>query len=145
MERENLTLENAKIISEIVQKMASDRGGPIVIAFVNQWGSPVLVHFMDGALPASYDIALNKAYTAATTRISTEELMDRSSPGGDLFGINFSNNGKIITFPGGYPLTVKGKVVGAIGVSGGAAKYDNDLAFLGKESFELLSKGEKNG
>lgn len=142
MDKKKLTLKYAKAISEVVERAAGEQGTPVVVAIVNEWGAPVLVHFMDGALPASYDIALSKAYTAATTRISTEELMDRSAPGGDLFGINFSNDGRIITFPGGYPLYADGKITGGIGVSGGSAKYDNDLAFLGKRGFELIVKGE---
>lgn len=142
MSRKILTLKYAKAISEIIERAAKNMGTPVVIALVNEWGAPVLVHFMDGALPASYDIAVNKAYTAATTRMSTEELMDRSSPGGDLFGINFSNSGRIVTFPGGYPLKDGEEILGGIGVSGGSGKYDNDLAFLGKRGFEIIAKGE---
>lgn len=128
-----LNLSIATKIMDEVCKAAEDLGTPIVIAISNEWGLPIAVHFMDGALPASYDIAVNKAYTSATVRLSTEVLKELSRDGGELFGIANTNNNKIVTFPGGFPLEADGKVVGAVGVSGGTADYDNKLAFIAKE------------
>lgn len=131
----NLSLAT-KIIKE-VESIAEELGTPVVIAIANEWGFPIAVHFMDEALPASYDIAVNKAYTSATVRLSTEVLKELSRDGGELFGIMNTNNNKIVTFPGGFPLEVNGKVVGGVGVSGGTADYDNKLAYIAKETFEV--------
>lgn len=131
-----LNLKIAKALIEAVENQAMKKGVPVVIAVANEWGCPIAVHFMDGALPASYDIAVNKAFTSSTVRLSTEYIRDLSKDGGDLFGIINTNNNKIVAFPGGFPLEINGKVVGAIGVSGGTADYDNKLAFLGKEIYK---------
>ena len=135
-----LNLKIATHLIEAVEKIALEKGIPVVIAITNEWGSPIAVHFMDDALPASFDIALNKAYTCATIRLSTEELWNLSQEGGALFGINTTNNNRIVVFPGGFPLEVNGKVVGGVGVSGGTAEYDNELAFLVKEIYREVTK-----
>lgn len=128
-----LNLSIATRVIDEVCRVAEELGTPIVVAISNKWGFPIAVHFMDGALPASYDIAVNKAYTSATVRLSTEVLKELSRDGGELFGIANTNNNRIVTFPGGFPFEVDGKVVGAIGISGGTADYDNKLAYIGKE------------
>lgn len=130
-----LNLKIATHIIEAVQKIATNYGIPVVIAIANEWGTPIAIHFMDGALPASFDIALNKAYTSSTLRLSTEEVRELSRDGGELFGINNTNSNRIVSFPGGFPLKIDEKVVGGVGVSGGTAKYDNELAFLAKEIY----------
>lgn len=135
-----LNLNIATSIAKEVEKVAKTLRTPVVIAIANEWGLPIVVHFMDNALPASFDIAINKAYTSATVRLSTEDLRELARDGGELFGIGNSNNNKIVTFPGGIPLKVNGQVVGAIGVSGGTAEYDNKLAYLGKEIYEEVIK-----
>lgn len=130
-----LNLDIATKVIKEVEAVAKELGTPIVVAIANEWGLPIAVHFMDGALPASYDIAVNKAYTSATVRLSTEVLKELSRDGGELFGIMNTNNNKIVPFPGGFPLEVNGKVVGAIGISGGTADYDNKLAYIGREIY----------
>lgn len=138
--RKYLNLSIAKALIEEVEKKANDHKIPVVIAISNSWGYPIAVHFMDGALPASYDIAVNKAFTSSTVRISTEELRELSKDGGELFGINNTNHNKIIAFPGGFPLEVEGEIVGGIGVSGGSADYDNFLAAYGKDLYKGVVK-----
>lgn len=140
MNNKYLNLNLAKAIIEAVEKKAEENKVPVVIAIANTWGYPIAVHFMDGALPASYDIAVNKAFTSATVRLSTEELRELSKDNGELFGINNTNQNKIIAFPGGFPLKVEGQVVGAIGVSGGTAEYDNYLASFGKDLYKEVVK-----
>ena len=52
-------------------------------------------------------------------------LGEAAQPGGSLFGLNSTNNGRIVIFGGGYPATdEKGEVIGAIGVSGGSVEED---------------------
>ncbi len=131
-----LNLEVSKKVIEEVENLAKNEGIPVVIAICNEWGSIIAVHFMDGALPASLDIAINKAFTSATIRIATEDLKALSIDDGELFGINNTNNNKIVAFPGGFPINQSGKIVGAIGVSGGSAEYDNKLALFGKNICE---------
>ncbi len=55
--------------------------------------------------------------------------------GGQFFGIHASNNGRIMIFAGGIPLKRNGKVVGAIGVSGGSGDQDHAVAEAGAAAF----------
>ena len=70
--------------------------------------------------------------------MSTAQLGTLSQPGESLYGIQFTNNGKIVIFGGGEVLKKDGIIVGAIGVSGGSAEQDTALAAYGKSVFEIL-------
>lgn len=130
-----INLSTAKEIIEKVEVMASEMNLPVVIAVANEWGNIIAVHFMDGALPGSYDIAVDKAYTSAVLRLTTEEIGKLSKCGESLFGIGNTNKNRIITFGGGYPLKAYNKVLGGIGVSGGSAEQDIALSEYGASFF----------
>ena len=108
----------------------------VVIAVADAAGRPVAVQSMDGAYIASFDIALNKSFTSASLKMSTAKLAELSQPGKELYGIQFTNEGKIVIFGGGEVLEADGKIIGALGVSGGSAKEDTELAAYGKEAFK---------
>ncbi len=67
--------------------------------------------------------------------IETIDLAKHSQSGGQFFGIHASNDGKIMIFAGGIPLKREGKVVGAIGVSGGSGDQDHAVATAGAAAF----------
>ena len=110
-------------------------GLPVVIAIADKAARPVLIHCMDDAYIASFDIALNKAYTSAGLKMSTAELGRLSMPGQPLYGIQNTNQGRIVIFGGGEVLERNGKIVGALGVSGGTLEQDTALAAYGREIF----------
>jgi len=83
----------------------------------------------------SIDIALKKAYTSRAFEIETKELAKHSQSGGPFFGVHASYDGKIMIFAGGIPLKRDGKVVGAIGVSGGSGDQDQAVAAAGAAAF----------
>ena len=119
-----------------IKAYAEEMGVNVVIAVSDQAGRPVAVQCMDDAYIASFDIALNKTFTSASLKMSTEELSHLSQPGQSLYGIQFTNQGKIVIFGGGEPLKADGKIIGALGVSGGSAEEDTAIAAYGKEIFE---------
>jgi uncharacterized protein GlcG (DUF336 family) len=90
---------------------------------------------MDGAWIGSIDIAINKAFTSRAFDISTKDLAKYSQSGGQFFGIHASNHGRVMVFAGGIPLKRDGKVVGAVGVSGGSAEQDHTVAEAGAMAF----------
>jgi uncharacterized protein GlcG (DUF336 family) len=90
---------------------------------------------MDGAWLGSIDISQKKAYTSRAFDIATKDLAGHSQPGQQFYGIHASNNGKIMIFAGGIPLKKGGKVVGAIGVSGGSGDQDHAVAEAGAAAF----------
>ncbi len=124
-----------KLIGRIEEK-AAEWGMRVVTAVSDASGRPVAVHCMDGAYMGSFDVALNKTYTSIAFQMSTAELGALSRPGESLYGIQFTNEGRIVIFGGGEVLKREGVIVGALGVSGGSAKQDTDLAAYGKSIFE---------
>src|SRR2546426_3201383 len=113
----NLTL--ARKVIAAAEKKAATIGQPMNIAVVDEGGNLVTHVRMDGAWIGSIDISINKAFTSRAFDIATKDLAQHSQSGGQFFGIHASNHGRIMIFAGGIPLKEKGKVVGAIGVSGG--------------------------
>lgn len=133
----NITLEQARALSEQVRQKAKEIGVNAVVAISNNAGNPVLVESMDNAYIASYDIALNKAFTVVSLKMSTSVLKPLAQPGGSLYGIQFTNGGKIVIFGGGEPLcNQNGDIIGGLGVSGGTEEQDTALAEYGKQIFE---------
>ena len=134
--KHDMTLQVAKALIEKIEQKAAEVGVNAVIAVSDQAGRIVAVHVMDNAYIASYDIAVNKTFTAAGLKMSTAELAKLAGPGQPLYGIQHTNEGKIVIFGGGEPLKVGDKIIGALGVSGGTAKQDTMLAAYGKEVFK---------
>ena len=131
-----MSLQIAKALIEKIEQKASEVGVNAVIAVSDQAGRIVAVHSMDDAYIASYDIAVNKTFTSAGLKMSTAKLAELAKPGGSLYGIQHTNEGKIVIFGGGEPLEVEDKIIGALGVSGGTAEQDTMLAAYGKEVFK---------
>ena len=131
--KHRMTLALAKSLIEKVEQKAIEIDLAVVIAVSDQAGRIVAVHCMDDAFMASYDIAVHKTFTSAGLKMSTAELTKLSQPGQPLYGIQHTNEGKIVIFGGGEPLEAEGKIIGALGVSGGTAEQDTMLAAYGKE------------
>ncbi len=136
---DRMTLALAEALIARVKEKAAQMGVRAVVAVSDAAARPVAVHCMDDAYIASFDIALNKTYTSASLKMSTEKLGELSQPGQPLYGIQFTNGGRIVIFGGGEVLELKGKIVGVLGVSGGTAQEDTALAAYGKTIFEEVA------
>ena len=130
-ETSRISLTSAKKLIDRLEEEAERRGSKAVFAVCGPEGNPIAVHVMDGAFLVSFDVATKKAYTAAAVRMSTMELAKLAQPGGTFFGVDKMENGKIVIFGGGIPLTVGGRIIGALGVSGGTGEEDHSLAEYG--------------
>src|SRR3954466_10825285 len=129
-----VTLADARRIIAAAERKAEDIGQPMNIAVVDTGGNLVAHVRMDGAWIGSVDIAINKAWTARAFDISTKQLAELSQSGDQFFGINASNNGRVMIFAGGVPLKRGNEVVGAVGVSGGMGKQDQAVAEAGAQA-----------
>lgn len=139
--KHKMSLKIAKALIEKVEQKAAKDGVNVVIAVSDQAARVVAVHCMDDAYIASYDIAVNKTYTSAALKMSTAELAKLAQLGQPLYGIQHTNEGKIVIFGGGEPLEAEGKIIGALGVSGGTAEQDTRLAAYGKEVLKEVIRG----
>ena len=130
-----IRLEDARRVIAAAEKKAAEIGQPMNIAVTDEGGNLVAHVRMDNAWIGSIDIAQKKAFTSRAFDISTKDLAAHSQSGGQFFGIHASNDGKIMIFAGGIPLTKAGQVVGAIGVSGGSGEQDHAVAEAGAKAF----------
>src|SRR4026209_1926264 len=120
-----VTIEDARRVIAAAEKKAIEIGQPMNIAVADEGGNLVAHVRMDGAWLGSIDISINKAFTSRAFDIATKDLATHSQSGGQFFGIHVSNHGRIMVFAGGIPLREAGKVIGAIGVSGGSGEQDH--------------------
>ncbi|EMA43531.1 GlcG/HbpS family heme-binding protein [Halococcus saccharolyticus] len=131
-------LDLAKELADTAETRANEIDNPMVIAIANAEGTLIVNRRMDRAWLGSIDIARNKAYTAACYEMATDELGKAAQPGEPLYGIQNTNDDRMVIFGGGYPLHSEGELVGAVGVSGGAVEQDMDVAMSVVETFEEL-------
>jgi uncharacterized protein GlcG (DUF336 family) len=130
-----VTLQETRKGISAAEMRATEIGQHMNIAVVDEGGNLVSHVRMDGAWIGSIDIAINKAFTSRAFDISTRDLAQHSQSGGQFFGIHVSNHGRVIVFAGGMPLKRKGKIVGALGVSGGSGEQDHTVAKAGEKAF----------
>ena len=130
-----IKLKDAQHVIAAAAAKAQEIGQPMNIAVADEGGNLVAHVRMDGAWIGSVDISIKKAYTSRAFDITTKDLATHSQSGGQFFGIHASNSGKIMVFAGGIPLKRDGKVVGAVGVSGGSGDQDHAVAEAGAKAF----------
>ncbi len=124
--RPSLTADDAKTMMAACINEAEKQQWSLSIAIVDDAGYILRLDRMDGAGPASSDVALGKARTAAITRRRTREWEER-----------LKDRPAFLTYPadvmlqGGVPIFHEGECVGAIGVSGRASHEDEQVADAG--------------
>ena len=129
-----ITLADARRVIAAAEQKATQIGQPMNIAVADAGGNLVSHVRMDGAWLGSVDISIKKAWTSRAFDIDTKTLSTLTQPGDDFYGIHASNDGKVMIFAGGIPLKRDGRVVGAIGVSGGSGKQDHEVAEAGAKA-----------
>ena len=113
-------------------------GVPMNIAVYDDGDNMKAFVRMDGAFLGSADIAMNKARTAALFGFNTEALYDFVKPGGTSPGFDRTKGG-LIVFAGGIPIKdAEGRLIGAVGVSGGAVAEDFQVATAAAEAIQSL-------
>ncbi len=122
-----LTLGMAKKLVAAAEVEAKKRGATVVIAVVDDGGQLILLERLDDTQVASVEVAISKARTAAIFRRPSKVFEDQVK------------NGRVaaLALPGatplqgGIPITVEGKVIGAIGASGNSPQEDEEIALAG--------------
>lgn len=127
---ESVSLKQAQVMAQAAEQKARAINVPMVIAVVDASGNLVLHERMEGALPVSIQVSIKKAYSAVALKMTTAKLASATQPGQELYGIQHSDD-QLITFGGGIPIVHNGKVIGAIGVSGGSVTEDVSVAQAG--------------
>jgi uncharacterized protein GlcG (DUF336 family) len=126
---EPITIEQAKKAAAAAAEEAKKINTFMAIAVVSPSGDLVYFEKMDNTQYASIAIAIHKAKAAATFRRSTESFEQRVAAGGA--GLTLLTLDGIIASPGGNPIIVGGKLIGAIGLSGGTGAQDHQGSLAG--------------
>ena len=125
---QSVSLDDAQRIIQAGIAKAREIGSPSNIAVADAGGNLLAFARMEDAWLGSIDIAINKAFTSRAFDIATKQLASFAQPGEQFYGIHVSNHGRVMIFAGGLPLKAGGKVIGAVGVSGGTGEQDQQIA-----------------
>jgi glc operon protein GlcG len=124
-----ITADQAKPIAAAAIAEAKKNQWTMAIAIVDPWGELVYFEKMDNTQVGSVDIAQAKARSAARFKRPTKAFQDALAAGGEGWRI-LSLNGALAV-EGGIPLMMGGRIVGAIGASGGTSQQDGMTAAAG--------------
>lgn len=130
-QKQSVSTDLAHRMIAAAEDKARELGVPMNIAVVDESGVLKAFSRMDGAALLSVQISQDKAYTSVGFGMPTHGWFDfiKNDPplaAGAPTGID-----RLVIFGGGYPITVDGTVVGAIGVSGGHYTQDQEVAEAG--------------
>jgi glc operon protein GlcG len=113
----------AQTVLQAAKEGAQQRNAPSAIAVVDPAGDLLAFERMDGVRPASAELAIQKARTAARLRRPTVEIEDNIDHGRIAFV-----TAEILALRGGVPVHANGAVVGAVGVAGLSKETDTEIA-----------------
>jgi glc operon protein GlcG len=125
----SITLSQAKQVAAAALAPAYANGWTMVIAIADPAGHLVYLEKMDETQVGSVKIAASKARSAAIFKRPTKMFQERLARGGD--GLLVLRLDGVVPVEGGVPLVVGGKLIGALGVSGGSSAEDEACAEAG--------------
>lgn len=130
LNKQNLSNELASRLMTGAVAKAQELGVPMSIAICDSAGNMVQFQRMDHASLLSVGISQDKAYTSAASGMPTDGLHEfiKNDP---PLAAGFVHTPRLVVFGGGYPVTIAGTLVGAIGVSGGHYSQDMQVAQAG--------------
>ncbi len=131
---EPVSLEMAKKAVAAAEAEAAQHGWPMAIAVVDTGSNLVALHRMDNTQIGSIRLAEGKAHTAVEFRRPSRMMQDAVAGGG--VGLWWLRVDGVIPLEGGVPIIVNGKIIGAVGVSGGASPQDAQAAQAGADALK---------
>ena len=129
-DKKALTLAVAKKMAAAAEAEAVKNSWRMVIAVVDDGGHLIYLQRADEALAGSIEVAIQKAKSAAMFRRPTKAFEDAVAGGRNaLLGLTGA-----VPIEGGVPIMLDGKLLGAVGVSGGSAAQDGQVAKAGVDA-----------
>ncbi len=125
----SITLDSAKKAAAPAVAEARKNQWTMVVAIVDTAGDLVYLERMDDAQVGSVDVAISKARSAARFKRPTKAFQDALAAGGE--GLRILALQGAVPVDGGVPIAMGGRIVGAIGVSGGTSAQDGQVAAAG--------------
>jgi glc operon protein GlcG len=125
-----ITLDDAKRAMAAAEAEARKNNWNMAIAILDAGGHLILFERMDDVQIGSVDVAIGKARTSVNFKRPTKALDDLVSGGRNAF---LAIEG-VVPLQGGLPVIADGKLIGAVGVSGGTAPQDEQVAMAAVEA-----------
>jgi len=129
-----ISLENAKKAAAPALAEARKNNWTMAVAIVDTAGNLVYFEKLDGTQTGSVNVSMDKARSAALFKRPTKVFFDQLAAGGE--GLRLLKVNGAVPLEGGIPLLLEGKIIGAIGVSGGTSAQDGQAARAGAEGFK---------
>lgn len=130
-----LTLEQARKALAAAETEALKNNWNMVIAIVDSGGHLVLLERLENTAYGSVEVARQKAQGAVAFRRPTSAFQNLIAQGGEHVRLlNLTGDAGVLE--GGVPIVVGGRMVGAIGVSGGSSKQDAQVAQAGADALK---------
>src|SRR5205085_8593060 len=123
------TAEAKKVAAAAIAQVPKSGSPPDAVAIVDTGGELVYFERMENTQIGSVQVAIDKARSAVLFRRSTKAFEDALAGGGA--GLRILSVRAAVPIEGGVPLMAGGKVVGAIGASGGSAQQDGQVSQAG--------------
>jgi glc operon protein GlcG len=130
----SISLENAKKAAAPALAEALKNHWNMAVAIVDPSGNLVYYEKMDDTQLGSAHVAMDKARSAALFKRPTKVFQDALAAGGE--GLRLLKIEGAVPVEGGIPLIMEGKIVGAIGVSGGSSAQDGQCAKAGADAIK---------
>ena len=128
LDRREVGLALALRVLDAVRAEAERASLRVSAAVVDRGGNVVASARMDDAPLGAMPLAIDKAYTAVLWETPTGEFMQSTQPGGPDWGFNTTTGGRVVVYAGGLPILEDGRLIGALGVSGGTGEQDEACA-----------------
>lgn len=126
-----VTLAQARQIVDAGHRAARQRGFTMAFTIAMPSGEPILIEVMDGTQHGSIVVSQQKARSSARYRRSTKVFAEIIAANPGLLSLD-----SVVAIEGGLPIVANGRVIGAIGVSGGSAVEDGEIAAAALAAFK---------
>ncbi|MFE9368774.1 heme-binding protein [Streptomyces sp. NPDC006711] len=129
-----LTIQDAETLVEAARTVAEAAGTAVAISVLDAGGHLLAFRRDDRAVLIAGETSTRKAYTALQLNTPTADLVDAVQPGGPFHTLPTALDRPLLFIAGGVPVQRDGRLVGAIGVGGGAPEQDHAFANAAVES-----------
>lgn len=129
-----LTIEDAEALVTVARRAAEDAGVSVSVTVLDAGGHLLAFRRDDRAVLISGETSTRKAYTALQLNAPTADLVDAVKPDGPFHTLPTALDRPLLFIAGGVPVHRDGRLIGAIGVGGGAPEQDHGFATAAVEA-----------
>ncbi|MET8719790.1 MULTISPECIES: GlcG/HbpS family heme-binding protein [Streptomyces] len=123
-----LTIEDAELLVATARRAAEEAGVTVSVTVLDAGGHLLAFRRDDRAVLISGETSTRKAYTALQLNTPTADLVDAVQPGGLFHTLPTALDRPLLFIAGGVPVHRDGRLIGAVGVGGGAPEQDHGFA-----------------